>query len=215
MTDRFAIDIETIPVEQNPDFNNPAHWTIFAVALGYTNESMREPDVQVIFREDFSTRSENRALNQSLDWIAERSTRGEERFLITYNGANYDIPILQERARRCRRCHPRDTVVERLFLLLESTDHVDLIQIMKSRKGYFVSLEDSLNEFCIQFDEPEWLGKKITGSDMPSMGLELLSDRPPGANADLRRAVERYAASDVKPLFELDERLRLEEAAMR
>lgn len=71
-------------------------------------------------------------------------------------------------------------------------------------RGYHVALDEMLDEHGIEADCPEWLGKEVSGSDMPSMGMELLSDR---SNEDLREVVRRYAASDVAPLFELYDEL--------
>lgn len=207
MTDRIALDIETIPLETDPDFEKPCHWTVFAVALGHIDDSMTEPDINVVFRDNPSTRAENRLLSVTLDWIAERAPTAENRELLTYNGSKYDLPILQNRARRAQRSHPQDNVLERLALFLDSTDHIDLIQIMREKEGHWVSLDDALEAHSIDADEPYWLDKPITGADMPEMGLEILTDRP---NDDLREAVRRYAASDVAPLFELDDCLRQE-----
>lgn len=93
---------------------------------------------------------------------------------------------------------------ERLNILLDTSTHVDLIEKMREREGDWVSLDDALEAYGIDADEPEWMGSKVTGADMPSMGLELLTDRN---NTDLRETVRRYAASDVAPLFELHDRL--------
>ncbi|MCU4971843.1 ribonuclease H-like domain-containing protein [Halobacteria archaeon AArc-m2/3/4] len=195
----FALDIETISTCENPDFNDPAHWIPFAIAVGHQDESMREPEVEVIFREDSSIGAEARMLNDAFDWISSRSDGGD-RVLLTYNGDSYDLPILKHRAYRVRQAEPGVNVVERLYLLLKGSYHVDLILDMKNQEGYWVSLDDALNMHSIDADEPEWMGKTVTGADMPEMGLELLSDRP---NSNLREAVRRYAASDVGPLFEL------------
>ena len=196
---RFALDIETISTTEDPDFNTPEHWIPFAVVVGHLNDSRSEPEVEVIFREDSSIRAEARMLNETIDWIADRCD-SKNRELLTYNGESYDIPILKHRAREIRSVEPGLNIVERLVLLLETATHTDLILKMKDRNGYWTSLDDALDEFDIDADSPEWMGRKVTGADMPSMGLELMSDRP---NADLRRAVTRYAASDVGPFFEL------------
>lgn len=67
-----------------------------------------------------------------------------------------------------------------------------------------MNLNDALDMHSIESDSPEWLRKPVDGSNMPSIGLELLSDRP---NDSLREVVRRDAASDVEPLFELHESL--------
>lgn len=202
--ERVALDIETIATTEEPDFNDPSHWLPFAVALGHQSEAMSEPEVEVIFRADDSIHAEARLLNETIDWIADRCSSNELE-LLTYNGQGYDIPILKHRAREIRGSNPGLNVVERLVLLLETSEHVDLILEMKEREGYWVALDDALDSHNISADDPEWLGKTVTGADMPSMGLELLSDRP---NENLRRAVTRYASSDVGPLFELHDRLK-------
>jgi hypothetical protein len=202
--DRVALDIETIQTVENPDFDDPSHWLPFAVVVGHLDDSMSEPEVEVIFREDSSIRAEARMLNETIDWIADRCS-GSDRELLTYNGEGYDLPILKHRAREIRRVEPGFNVVERLVLLLETATHTDLILKVKEMNGHWTSLDDALDQHDIDADGPEWLGRKVTGADMPSMGLELMSDRP---NDDLRRAVTRYAASDVGPLFELHDKLR-------
>jgi predicted PolB exonuclease-like 3'-5' exonuclease len=208
--DRFALDIETIPLTNDPDFDDPTDWTVFAVALGHQTDASGagDLDVAVLFRQTDSIGAENRLLQDVLDWIAERTRRGEPRELLTYNGSSYDLPILQERARRARRLDPRGNIVERLVLFFGSTDHVDLIQIMRAERGRWVSLDDALDMHGIVADEPCWMGEKITGADMPSMGRELIANRRPGVNEELREAVRRYASSDVAPLFELHDKIR-------
>jgi len=200
--DHIALDIETIPLETDPDFDDPSHWTVFAVALGH-----KAPDsdlvVDVLFRDSVHFNAERDLINRMIDWVADR-TNGEARTLITYNGDSYDFPILRHRTCVLDDEFPDSNVAERLCMMLETSMHTDLIQSMKDRKGYYVSLEDSLEEFDISYDEPEWLGSTVTGADMPSMGLEVISGR---ANPELRETVYSYAASDVKPLFQLHQSL--------
>lgn len=196
--DLVALDIETIPLCKDPDFDDPSNWTVFAVALGH---KAPEADVvvDVLFRDNPHFTAERELLNDVIDWVADR-TNGEARTLVTYNGESYDFPILRHRAYVLDEEIASSNLAERLYLMLETSMHIDLIQEVKERKGYFVSLDDSLSEHGIEADEPTWMGSKVTGADMPSMGLELISGR---ANEDLRDTVRRYAASDVEPLFEL------------
>lgn len=198
---RIAIDIETIPLVNDPDFQNPEHWTVFAVALGHAPPH-GDTNVTVLFRNTPTLTAEGELINDTIDWIADRTDSG--RTILSYNGNNYDLPVLRHRASRIDDVDSGMSVSRRLALLLDTSNHVDLIQDMKDRKGDWVSLDDALEIHQITADEPEWMGSKVTGAEMPSMGIELLSDRP---NTDLRRVVERYAASDVDPLFELHEKL--------
>lgn len=208
--DLVALDIETIPLEKDPDFNSPEDWSVFAVALGH-KEPGSDVVVDVLFRDSAHFEAERDLIERMIDWVADR-TNGEARTLITYNGESYDFPILQHRAYVLDDESPNSNVEERLYLMLETSIHTDLIQLVKDKKGYYVSLEDSLEEFEIPYDEPEWLGSTVTGADMPSMGLELISGR---ANYELRETVRRYAASDVQPLFELHNELRQNDRVMR
>jgi len=201
--DRIAIDIETIPNVSDPDFDCPEHWIPFCIALGFSDGGKDETEVEVIFRDSHSLNSERESLNSTIDWIADQSSR--DPLLITYNGGSCDLPILKHRAYVIDGEIPDSNLVDRLNLLLQSSTHVDLIDYMRRQEGYWVSLDDALDKHEIDSDEPEWLGKPVDGSDMPSFGLELLTDRP---NDDLREVTRRYAAADVRPLFRLDDKLR-------
>lgn len=199
---RVALDTETIPIVDDPDFRTAEHWTVFAIALGHAPPN-GDVSVTVLFRASPTITSEGELINDAITWIADR-TDTNTRIILTYNGKNYDIPVLKHRAARIDAIEPEMNVAERLSLLLETSDHVDLILDVKEREGDWVSLDDALSEFDIDADTSEWMGSKVTGSDMPEMGLELLTDRP---NDDLRNAVRRYASSDVAPLFELHAKL--------
>lgn len=198
--DHIALDIETIPLETDPDFDDPSHWTVFAIALGHKAPGS-DIVVDVLFRDSEHFNAERDLINRMIDWVADR-TNGEARTLITYNGDSYDLPILKHRATTLDDEIPDSNLAERLYMMLETSLHTDLIQDIKQQKGYYVSLDDALDEFSIDADEPKWMGSTVTGSDMPSMGLELVSGR---ANDGLRDTVRRYAASDVEPLFRLYE----------
>ncbi|WP_353634493.1 ribonuclease H-like domain-containing protein [Halobacterium sp. NMX12-1] len=200
--DRIAIDLETIPTVKDPDFNTPSHWTPFCVAVGYDSGD-GDPEVEVLFRDGPSLDEEAQLLHSMIDWIADRI--GDSPVLLTYNGESYDLPILKHQSYVINDEISGSNIIERMYLFTQTCDHVDLIQLIKDRKGYWVSLDDALDEYGIDSDDPEWLNKPVTGGDMPEMGLELLSDAP---NDNLREAVRRYAASDVQPLFELDRKLR-------
>jgi hypothetical protein len=200
---RVALDIETIATVDSPDFEDPAHWIPFAIATGYRSPD-GEIDVDVLFRDDCTAAAEARLLDEGLDWIAER-TPADSREILTYNGNSYDLPILQHRATELSNHEPQVRLPERLDLLLDSTPHTDLIEIMRERRGHWVSLDDALADHGIDAETVEWNGEKVTGADMLDMGLQLIRDDAPDG---LRDVVHRYAASDVRPLFRLDDALR-------
>jgi DNA polymerase elongation subunit (family B) len=201
--DRVALDIETIATVDNPDFNDPTHWIPFAVALGYCG-CRGNPKVDVLFRRDATLDAEAELLHRTVDWIAARS--GSNRDILTFNGESYDFPILQHRATAISESKPQGSLDERLSLLRSTSTHVDLLDTLRDDRGYRMSLDDALDEYEVEVDaNPTWNGEKVTGAHMPDMGLEILSDRD---TRELRDVVRRYAASDVRPLFALDDRLR-------
>lgn len=202
--DRVALDIETISTVSDPDFSEPSHWTPFAVAVGHSSPSS-PISIDVHFREDGSLRAEADLLHEVIDWAASQCNH-EDRIIITYNGSSYDLPILEYRA-RVLDDELGENLTQRLYFLLDTATHHDLMEEMIEREGYHVSLDDALAMYDIEAEEPEWMGKKVTGADMPSFGLELLAERSDGVNTDLRKVTRRYAASDVEPLFELHDHL--------
>jgi hypothetical protein len=199
MTHRVALDLETIPTVEDPSFADPAHWNPFCVALGHQPLSRSKPDVEVLFREDSTVAAEAQLLGDTLDWITSR-VGDDEYVLLTYNGESYDLPILQECGQRYSVSPDRQNISKRLAQFLDSTVHVDIIQKMKVEHGYRMSLDDALDEYGIDAEEPIWQERPVTGADMPEMGAQLLNDEP---TPELRTAVRRYASSDVEPLFKL------------
>lgn len=194
----IALDIETIHIVDNPDFSNPEHWIPFCVAVGFCDRS-GSIETDVIFREDGTLDAERQLLLSVADWIEERVSR-QGRVLLTYNGRAYDMPVLEHRARKCGVYDRLDgTVID------DTLRHTDLMEVMVDKHGSHVSLDAALNEFRIEVndDGAEWLGKELSGADMPDLGLELLSSDP---DPELVEAVATYAKSDVEPLFELAEK---------
>lgn len=198
---RVALDIETIPLVDNPDFQDPAHWTVFAVALGHAPPD-DDLSVTVLFRDGATLTAEGELITDTIDWVANQTASG--RTILTYNGNKYDLPILEHRAARIDDVEPGENIGERLSLLLDTSTHTDLIEDMKEQEGEWISLDDALSSYGIGGDQPDWRKTKVTGADMPAMGLELLTDRP---SIGLQEAVRRYAASDVAPLFKLHDAL--------
>lgn len=128
---RIALDIEGISTVDDRDFDNPAHWIAFAVALGYSDGDTTEVDV--LFREDSTLQAETALLNDMIGWIAERTAPNRD--ILTYNGESYDLPIIQHRSRRIDDNNPGENVTQRLGLLLDTSTHIDLIQDMREREG--------------------------------------------------------------------------------
>ena len=198
---RFALDIETIARVDDPAFDRPSHWETFAVALGYQPEPAVKPEVEVLFRRDDSVQAEARLYEDVCQWIKDRHP-GDEATLVTYNGDGYDLPIIRHRVREAAH-FSREQLAQQLYLIELSTEHDDLIQVMRGRTGRWVSLDDALAMHSIEAEQATWRGEPVTGKDMLEMGQALMTDDVPG----LRAAVETYAESDVRPLFRLHDEL--------
>lgn len=201
---RFALDLETVATVDDPDFDNPQHWLPFASALGYQESHDSEPEVEVIFRSSPTIECEAMMLEEMFEWFAQRHPGGRADVeMLTYNGVSYDYPILKHRCNEISSQTDKQPS-ERLYLLDQATEHIDLIQRLRDRTGRWISLDDALSMHDIHAASPKWNGEPVSGSDMPRMGERIMSD---DECEDLRTAVERYAASDVSPLFKLRHQL--------
>lgn len=193
-----AVDIECINLVPEPDleFNDPTHWSVFCVPVGYRSPS-GELTTDVLFRRGPSIVDERELIERVTAWI--RDSRPAE--IITYNGEHYDYPVLRHRAgvtaRESRGAH--DTLTN-LEFVIGNTEHTDLFTVVKEDAGYNVPLESALNYHDIPTEENELNGSVIGGGDMPDLGVRIMNG---DANEAEVRAVREYAESDVEPLFSL------------
>lgn len=194
MPGTVALDLETVPLVDEPGFQNPEHWEIFAVALAHRSNPGATIEASVKIRERAGTDFERRLLSEMCGWI---ELRDPDR-LITYNGENYDIPILRERSGG------------RTESLINQTPHEDVYNHVrdKASEGESCSLDAALDRHDIEAPDVEFEGEKIDGADMPRFARALWSDLVSGdRREEVLRVVEWYAASDVRPLIELYDRL--------
>lgn len=193
----IAIDIECINLVVEPDlrFDDPSHWTLFCVPIGYRNNGDIETDV--LFRRGSSLCDERRLIDRVLEWI--RSRRPAR--IMTYNGESYDLPILRHRSTvTTRECRGHHDTHDNFELVFDAIPHVDVFNAVKDDAGFNVPLESALSYHDITVTETYLAGEEIGGGDMPELGLKILS----GTNTyEEIQAVQKYAESDVRPLFEL------------
>lgn len=194
----IALDIETINLVEQPDldFQTPEHWTVFCVAVGHRPADTTEIETKVLFRNGPSPCDELDLILQTAQWIRDRKPDK----LVTYNGKNYDIPILKHRAtvtsHECPRSHQAN-----LNLLFDAITHTDLFPIVKDANDHEnVSLDDALDDHGIDTAEVGLDGEYVTGGEMPRLGMRIISGE---ASNEEYQAVVTYAESDVKPLFAL------------
>ncbi|WIV66568.1 ribonuclease H-like domain-containing protein [Natrialbaceae archaeon AArc-T1-2] len=203
MAPRLALDIETVPLVSDPAFDDPSDWKPFCITVGYQPARGETVETEVLFRQGATFRYEQLMFDDFFDWVTARHDTSERVELVTYNGDSYDIPILKDRAYKVTGELDSDTI-DRLYLLLQACDHVDLILDLKADLGYYCSLDDALAMHNIEADAPTWNGEKVTGKHMLDMGEKIMNGSAPD---ELIEAVRRYAASDVEPLFELHDKI--------
>lgn len=197
--DAVAVDIECIPLVSDPDyeFQDPTHWSTFCIPVAHHDDESDSVESAVLVREGATLRDEMQLLEEFVEWVRARSPTT----LITYNGSSYDLPILKHRASTVAHEVPGDhSVGMDVEILCKALDHRDLFTEVKADAGYNVPLESALEFHDINTVETKLNGREITGADMPRLGLRILSGR---ASENEIRAVNRYAESDVAPLFEL------------
>ncbi|MFP9192773.1 ribonuclease H-like domain-containing protein [Natrialbaceae archaeon A-CW1-1] len=204
MAPRLALDIETVPTVTDPSFDDPSDWKPFCLTVGYQSGCGESVETEVLLRQGSTFRYERLMFDDFFDWVCDRHDTSNRIELVTYNGQNYDIPILKDRAYKIAGELDSDTI-DRLYLLLQACDHADLILDLKANLGYFCSLDDALAMHNIEADAPMWNGSKVTGKDMLSMGEKIMQGK---ASDELIEAVRRYAASDVRPLFNLHDKIK-------
>lgn len=205
---RIALDIETVPVVDDPDFGEPSDWRVFAIVLGH--EHTHGIDVDVLFRRGEGVAVEHELYTRSLDWIETRIGSDESCEILTYNGSNYDLPILEHRIDRL------DNTLEcglstRVNRLANRATHTDLLDMVIASQGYRMPIDDLLAMLMIDYDTVRWPdGRKVVGEDMLDVGPDILGGQIDDETLEVAR---RYAASDVRPLFRahdvLDRRLEI------
>lgn len=189
-----AVDLETVPLTNEPDFQDATDWEIFAIALAHRNEPGGNIEADVLIRERPGIEYEKRLLTEMCGWV-ERRDPGE---LITYNGESYDLPIIRERS------------TGRSESLINQTTHIDVYRHVLDRASETesCSLDAALDRHDLPNPDVEFEGEEITGEDMPRLARALWNGLVEGERREeVLKVVEWYAASDVEPLVRLHDKL--------
>lgn len=196
----FALDIEAINTVSPPEFDNPAGWDPFAIGMSHLPENASDsPETDVIFREGDTPEDLQTLLEGAITWLHERATPDEA--LYTYNGTDFDLPILKECALELSAKPPYAPTSQRLQALLSLLDHRDLFDDMAAELDEderWMSLDACYEANGVAVHSPP---DAPTGADMPAMGREILEGGEPSERT--KRRVRPYVVSDVAPLFDL------------
>ena len=196
----FALDIEAINTVSPPEFDNPAGWDPFAIGLSYLDESAPDStETVVLFREGDTPEDLQRLLERAITWLHKRATPDEA--LYTYNGTDFDLPILKECALELGAKPPYAPTARRLHALLSLLDHRDLFDDMISELSEgdrWLSLDACYEAHGVAVHSPP---DAPTGADMPAMGRKIIAG---GKDANrVKHRVRPYVVADVAPLFDL------------
>ncbi len=191
MSEKLALDIETVNVVPAPDFDDPTDWEVFAIAVATREES------DVFLRREWDPIDERSTIRNALQWIADRNP--DE--ILTYNGQRYDFPILRHRSQSLG-------VADGWGLIVDNTNHIDLMRLIIDRfdPDPWPSLDDALAIHDIDPDPTVLGGSEITGKQMPELARTEVF--PGGCDELILEAIRDYARKDVIALHPLDDRLR-------
>lgn len=206
----LALDIETMPVVDDPDFNAPSHWRVLAIALGSVSPRTEQQTTVLLRRSDSKT-AEAMLIDRAIMWLQARNAST----LVTYNGSTFDLPILRHRAQATMPSVRFDTSVsKRLNSMLDAATHRDLFRELRRRRGEnapWLSLEDACYEYDIEITSARYEREIVNGSDVPRLGAKILDVATD--SADEERVLREYASEDVRPLIQLAQKIESEGSA--
>ena len=205
MTRALAVDIETVPTTDGVDFDDPTAWAIFAIAVGFRSGHASPVQSTVFVRDGDTRRDERKLLAQLTNWVRDRDPIDA---VLTYNGGEFDLPVIAERADAVMRSdvYHEGTLSFALYDALD-VPHRDLfVEVREGMAGdeKWPTLDEALAERGIRTSEPKLDGEPVVGMDMPDLGRSVLDG---SITAKEREAVVQYAEADVRPLFELADAL--------
>jgi len=205
MTRGLAVDIETVPTTDGVDFDDPTAWEIFAIAVGFRSGHASPVQSTVFVREGDTRRDERKLLAQLTNWMRDHDPLD---VVLTYNGDEFDLPIIAERADAVMRSdvYHEGTLSFALYDALD-VPHRDLF--VEAREGIpddekWPTLDEALTERGIRTSVPKLDGERVVGAEMPDLGRSVLDG---SITTEEREVVIQYAESDVRPLFELADAL--------
>jgi len=124
---------------------------------------------------------------------AERLAEYEADLLVTYNGADFDLPFLRDRLTELGAAH-----TEFPF----ATDHLDLLTDRKALPGKWPKLEECVEAYGSTPARTVWNGTDVDGGvfgeQLAPAYLDALAAEDDDRTAALRPVVEHYLESDLE-----------------
>lgn len=219
----LAVDIETVSLTDDPDFEDTSDWELLAVGLGYQPGLGADIESDVLFREgEWGIEATNDLLERVREWCSDKKAT-----TVTFNGDRFDKVHLQNWSKKAaKRCNngPLQIQYEILF-----RDHVDLKPIAKRQCVDWPGWKNhaSYEEVC------EWEGIDVPETrfdeyDLDAMLEQTAIDKPvvegrhlgeylgtryvqhhtqgttdSGEFEELKQLIYDYTESDIRPLIRL------------
>lgn len=221
---KIALDIETISPQlgphQKPNFENPEHFELLIVGLGYQSERGEIEELTALFRNDPTPDAELELVKDVVAWIQDHPADQ----VITYNGTRFDLTHLEGRPRIIE--DGTGPVTTELLAMVDELDHLDLKPAAWRRYGDYTSLEKVCRSEGLTVEETRFgdfdhgmkldavLNRGVSDSsivksgDVPALGERWLAasagENPEQLDIEgTRQMLEHYALADIKPLFRL------------
>lgn len=210
MSRQIAIDIECSPRTDEPEFDEPAGaWETFAVSLSFRPEFGASPTTTVFVRDASTDHALRKLLAAVANWVRDRLPVD---CFLSFNGHNFDFPILVSHIEEV--CEGYDQPFAEF--VRESLDHPhrDLFREIVDNQADHIkwpSLESALAKRDIPTTVTKMGDELVEGATMPEFGEKILNGE--GLSPRERSALMEYAASDVRPLHALADRLDRERVA--
>lgn len=231
-----ALDIETVVRGPPADTTLEDH-ELFCICLGHRPGPDEPVESAVFLRDRWGPAGELAVLEAALDWLEPR--QGDR--LLTYNGADFDLPRLRARAVEClERLDSTSPALTRLETVLATHEHEDLFlevcEPYERTVGHRPSFEAACEAVGVTVPETpladydlgfidlaahrstiDAMKSHLIGIDVPVLGeryLDLLEAGAAETNTvrEIEAAVTHYARTDVEPLFALADARPFEDA---
>lgn len=202
MTRRIALDLEATHTTDEPDFDRPETWRVFAISLAFDDSSSDDSESVVLVRRDGSDRERRQLFCAMANWIRERAPHD---VVLSYNGDSFDFPIIEH---NIEEIEAQDADLAGFVRSQLDVPHRDLFKEICERQPddeKWPSLSESLDERSISAPVATLSDRVVDGGAMPALGERILSGG--GLTDEERDALVRYSKSDVEPLLELAGRL--------
>jgi len=125
--DLIAIDIETISLNDDPDFEDTSDWELLAVGVGYQPDPRGHIESEVLFREGgWDTKYTADLLQRVRDWCKDKNAT-----VVTYNGNRFDKIHLQNWSKQAAKRTNRGPLHIQYDILFHK--HVDLKPIANEK----------------------------------------------------------------------------------